>query len=113
METQDPEWVNYVRRRIVKLFRRVFCLLLPMAALAQTDRGTITGTVSDPAGAVIPGAIVRVTNVDTASQSDTVTTSTGNYTLPQLMSPAPISAIRSHSLLSCPAETSACTVPSR
>ena len=43
------------------------CTLLTVAGFAQTDRGTITGTVSDPAGAVVPGAIVVATNKETGS----------------------------------------------
>ena len=31
-------------------------LLCAVAAFAQGDRGTITGTVSDPTGAVVPNA---------------------------------------------------------
>ena len=34
-------------------------LLLAPLLSAQSDRGTITGTVQDPAGAVVPGAVVR------------------------------------------------------
>ncbi|MEO7145218.1 MAG: TonB-dependent receptor, partial [Bryobacteraceae bacterium] len=60
-------------------------LLLGAAGLlAQSDRGTITGTVSDPAGAVVPGAPVMAINAQTGIQSKTVTTSTGNYTLGSL-----------------------------
>jgi len=59
-------------------------LLCAAAALAQSDRGTITGTVSDSAGAVVPGAVVVATNSETGVQSRTVTTSTGNYTIPSL-----------------------------
>jgi hypothetical protein len=33
--------------------------------LAQTSTGTITGTVSDPAGAVVANALVEATNVGT------------------------------------------------
>lgn len=58
--------------------------LQPPPALAQTDRGVITGTVADPAGAVVPGAKIAATNVDTGGVYDTVTTGTGNYTLPSL-----------------------------
>ncbi|HKD04348.1 MAG TPA: TonB-dependent receptor [Bryobacteraceae bacterium] len=57
-----------------------------LPALAQSDRGTITGTVSDPAGAVVPSAAVNVTNAATGAIYDTVTTGTGNYTLPSLPS---------------------------
>ena len=59
-------------------------LLLPVLALAQTDRGAITGTVSDPANAVVPHATISVSNSATGAQYETVTTDTGNYTLPAL-----------------------------
>ncbi len=52
--------------------------------LAQNDRGTITGTVSDPAGAVVPNASVVATSTDTGATFKTVTTGTGNYTIPSL-----------------------------
>src|SRR5689334_16751872 len=62
-------------------------LLFGLSALwAQSDRGTITGTVSDPAGAVVPAAALTLTNTGTAAVYDTVTTATGNYTLPSLPS---------------------------
>lgn len=60
------------------------CLFLPIAAFAQSDRGTITGTVQDPAGGVVPTAAVVAHHAETGSQYQTTTTSTGNYALPQL-----------------------------
>ena len=46
--------------------RATFCLLvLAVPALAQSDRGTITGTIADPAGAVVAGAPIEVKNSDT------------------------------------------------
>ncbi len=63
----------------------IVCLLLLLGStFAQGDRGSISGTVSDPAGGVIPGAIITVRNVQTQSQYQTITTGTGNYTLAQL-----------------------------
>jgi hypothetical protein len=50
----------------------------------QSDRGTITGTVSDPAGAVVPGAPVQAKNADTGAIYDAAGSGTGNYTLAQL-----------------------------
>jgi len=47
---------------------------------AQSDRGVITGTVSDSTGALIPGVRVVLTNVNTGANTETVTTGTGNYT---------------------------------
>ncbi len=52
--------------------------------MSQTDRGTITGTITDPAGAVVPGATVTALNKATNATVTSVTTSTGNYTLPSL-----------------------------
>ncbi len=64
----------------------VLYLLLSVSATAQTDRGTITGTITDPVGAVVPGATITALNKATGSSTQTVTTSTGNYTLPSLAS---------------------------
>ena len=58
------------------------CLLLcAAAAFAQGDRGTITGTVTDPANAVVPNAAIQVRNQDTGVKFDAGASSTGNYTL--------------------------------
>ncbi len=65
-----------MRLRIAGLF-----LICTLAAYAQGDRGTITGTVSDPTGAVIPNANIQVTNSDTSATYKIATTNTGNYTL--------------------------------
>jgi hypothetical protein len=54
------------------------------AAFAQSDRGTITGTVTDPGGAVIPGAPVVAINPATGVEFRTQTTDTGNYTIPSV-----------------------------
>jgi hypothetical protein len=58
--------------------------LLLGVALAQTDRGSITGTVSDPAHASVPDATVVARHIETGANYDTRTTTTGNYTLPSL-----------------------------
>ena len=59
-------------------------LLLATGALAQSDRGTITGAVNDPNGAVVARAEVIVRNVATGTEYKTVTTETGNYTISSL-----------------------------
>lgn len=48
---------------------------------AQTITGTITGTVTDPSGAVIAGAKVTATNVLTGVITPTVTNNSGVYSL--------------------------------
>src|SRR5258706_15500974 len=63
----------------------VACLFLfCVAVFAQSDRGTITGTIADPAGAVVAGAKVEARNVETGTPYEVASTATGNYTLSQL-----------------------------
>jgi hypothetical protein len=59
--------------------------LLPTAAFAQVDRATLTGTVKDGAGAVLPGATVTVTNVATGVAASQTTTEAGSYLLVNLI----------------------------
>src|SRR5439155_11818293 len=50
---------------------------------AQTF-GEVTGRVTDPSGAVIPGASVNLTNVNTNAVRSVVTTEAGAYTFPSI-----------------------------
>ena len=61
----------------------VFLLTLS-AGFAQTDRGTITGTIVDPASAVLPNAQITARNVETGAVYEVASSATGNYTLSQL-----------------------------
>lgn len=54
------------------------------SAFAQSDRGTLTGTVTDQADAVIAAAKASVVNSETGASYDTLSTSTGNFTLASL-----------------------------
>jgi len=61
------------------------CVLLAAVSLsAQTFRGTILGTVTDPSGAVVAGAKVTVKNTGTGLERSTQTSSDGSYSLPEL-----------------------------
>ena len=61
------------------------CLLaISYTAFAQSDRGTITGTISDPAGAIIANATIEARNTATSAVYPGVSTSTGNYTIAQV-----------------------------
>src|SRR6185437_11047586 len=53
-------------------------------AFAQSDRGAITGTVIDQAGAVVPNAKVQATRVETGVNYQTTTTDKGDYTIGEL-----------------------------
>src|SRR6185295_18876659 len=59
-------------------------LLLALVMFAQSDRGTITGTVSDPAGAIVASAKVEARSVATGTAYEVASTDTGNFTLSQL-----------------------------
>jgi hypothetical protein len=59
--------------------------LLSFSAHAQMTVGHITGTVTDPSGAVLAGAQVTLTNEGTSVPQRTVTTSTGSYTFEQVI----------------------------
>jgi hypothetical protein len=52
--------------------------------IAQDLRGSITGIVHDAQGAVLPGAKITLTNVDTQEQQTAVTGGDGSYRLPSL-----------------------------
>jgi len=63
------------------LFVATCLLALASTLLGQAGTGTITGTVTDPAGAVVSGASVEVTNTQTGVVYPAVTTATGLYTV--------------------------------
>src|SRR5438445_13103641 len=78
--------------RFSKINHKLLCLLallvfLPSLAFAQVDTGTISGTVRDTSGAVVPDAMVTVRNAATGAQRAVQTGSDGVYTFPAL-SPA-------------------------
>src|SRR5262249_5625252 len=53
-------------------------------ALAQQTTATLTGTVTDPVGAVVAGVTITATNLATNAVRETQTGETGSYTLPFL-----------------------------
>ena len=63
------------------MFITISCLLLCVPAFAQSDRGTITGTVSDPSSASVAGAKVEAKNVDNGSIYNATTTTAGDFTI--------------------------------
>ncbi|MBV8841487.1 MAG: TonB-dependent receptor, partial [Bryobacterales bacterium] len=66
--------------------------LFSAVLFGQAGTGTITGTVTDPAGAVVANAAIEVRNTETNVPYPTVTTETGAYTVLRLP-PGPYSVI--------------------
>src|SRR4051812_9915028 len=54
-------------------------LLCASLALAQGDTGTISGNVTDPSGAAIPGVAVIIKNIETGISRSLVTNEVGRY----------------------------------
>src|SRR5580704_4481825 len=63
------------------LFLFLLAALIAAPAWAQTQLGTLFGTVTDTSGAVVPGAEVSVENVSTGLKREGRTDKTGEYQL--------------------------------
>jgi len=70
--------------RTMKSLGGLLCFLAGSLLFGQASTATITGTVTDPAGAVVSGASVEVTNAETGVVYPTVTTSAGTYRVSNL-----------------------------
>src|SRR6267142_1572699 len=63
----------------------VLCLLMLSVTLLAQVTGTITGTVRDRSGAVIPQARVTATNAETNLSRNVMTDGSGQYVVPPLV----------------------------
>lgn len=72
--------------RIFRFISAFVILLLSFSAIAaaQVSTGTITGRVTDPSGAPVPGVLVTITEQNTNVSVKTKTASNGNYSVPLL-----------------------------
>src|SRR5215831_11183188 len=82
-------WLLLPSRRWVfvffqRLITTVFLIALAAAAFAQQTTATVTGTVTDPTGALVPGVTITATNLATNGVCETKSGETGSYTLPFL-----------------------------
>src|SRR2546426_10005860 len=64
---------------------RILTLFVPLLAFGQSQNSSISGTVTDPSGAVIPGAELVLTSVDRQISSKTTTGPDGLYSFPNLL----------------------------
>ncbi len=74
-----------IRYGVFFLLIAVFMLSAFVNVFGQEFRGTITGSVTDPNGAVIAGATVTVKNTGTNVTNTVVTNDEGQYTVPFLL----------------------------
>jgi hypothetical protein len=73
---------NQARSLLILLFAFLLALAMPVAA--QFTTATLTGTVSDSSGAVVPDAKVVVTNTETGFAQTVQTGADGSYLFPRL-----------------------------
>ena len=71
-----------MRRGVWCVWAAALLVCLPLAA--QTFRGSILGTVTDPSGAAISGASIAAKNTATGIVRTTRTSADGSYTIPEL-----------------------------
>jgi outer membrane receptor protein involved in Fe transport len=70
---------NMTKPSIARLFMLACLLLLPAFAAAQGTTGSISGTVTDPQKAVMPGVMIQVTHVETGARRQQVSDEHGRY----------------------------------
>src|SRR5579872_1089595 len=74
--------LNRITRSLLTLLLLLFVSHLTWPQ--HTFRGGINGTVTDQSGAVIPGAIVQITNTATNATFTTTSTTAGEYAFPEV-----------------------------
>jgi hypothetical protein len=67
-----------------RLWTILMVVMVAATLQAQTFRGAINGTASDPSGAVVAGATVKATNVATGVSITALTTSDGQFAFQDL-----------------------------
>ena len=74
--------MGFVRLSRVLLFVSPLIISLPLRG--QTGLATLTGTVTDPSGAIVPNVSVRALHVATGTALSATSSGTGNYTIAQM-----------------------------
>ena len=68
--------------RIQQLALLALVLAFNLSAFGQTESATISGTITDQVGAIVPGADVKLTNVETGITTTTKSNAAGLYVFP-------------------------------
>ena len=77
--------MSILRSASFRILTVIALSLLPMAAAAQSgNAGTLHGTVSDPSGAVIPGATVHLTSALSGLDRTATSDPTGQFSIPNI-----------------------------
>src|SRR6266481_2170497 len=72
----------FARRLLAVCFSLLTAHCLLPAVLGQGSSATLSGTVTDQNGAIVPGVSITVLNLSTASKRETITNEQGSFTVP-------------------------------
>lgn len=70
-----------LKKSVLWLLSAAFCLVLTISISAQQITATVSGTITDSNGAVVPGAVVTLTSIDTGLIKTATTNDNGSYTV--------------------------------
>ncbi len=73
-----------IRNAIAVLLTIFFAMSVPLAK-AQTNFGSVVGTVTDGTGSILPNAAVELKNLGTAVTQNTLSSGAGTYTFPTVL----------------------------
>lgn len=76
--------MGFFKRRRSAFLLAVLALILTTTSYAQRDMGTITGTITDTQGGVVPNAKITITEVATGLTYEVQSGTDGNYIRPAL-----------------------------
>ena len=68
---------------VILVLSLALCLVIPV--MAQNDRASITGRVTDPSGANVVGASVKATNINTGASFEATTNDDGRFVVPSIL----------------------------
>jgi len=75
--------ISGTQDRVTRCLAALACLLLfALTAYGQAGNGSITGTIRDSSGAVVPNVSLEAKNSDTGATFTGGTSNTGNYVIP-------------------------------
>jgi len=72
-----------IRKKLFLVTAAIMAAALP--SVAQTDRATLEGTVTDPSASTISGARVKIAAVETGLTQERTTNSNGQYRFPGIV----------------------------
>ncbi len=75
---------SLLRYRSFSVFFIVMVISGSFGAFGQATTGSVSGVVTDQNGAAVPGAIVKVINLETRSEREAIASAEGLFTIPRL-----------------------------